>query len=103
MARTTITWQDATATLDPNCYNFTQSTTTILTAFASAPCQSTALTISGGPTEVRLDPGSATITAHGAPGPRTIQLPAAYGPPHVLDYAGPAPKSVTLNRIRREQ
>ena len=102
-ARTTISWDHATAVIDPDCYSFTDGPTTIVTAFGPAPCQAAGITVDGGAAEVRLQPDHATITAHGAPGPRTIGLPAAWGSRYQMDYAGPQPKSVTLNPGRREQ
>ena len=93
-ARITISWNGATATIDPDCHSFTQGTTAIVTAFGSAPCQAAGIAIAGGATEVRIQPDRATITAHGAPGPRRISLPG--GGLHQVDYAGPDPRTVTL-------
>ena len=105
-ARTTISWNAATAIIDPDCYSFTEGSTTIVTAFGSAPCQAAGITVEGGAAEVRLQPGRATITAHGAPGPRSLSLPGAWTPAppiairdgrYLLDYAGSEPITVTLN------
>jgi hypothetical protein len=93
-ARTTISWNGATAAIDPDCYSFTEGSTTIVTAFGSAPCQAAGISVAGGATEVRIDRDRATITAHGAPGPRSISLPE--GGRHRIDYAGPDSKTVTL-------
>jgi hypothetical protein len=93
-ARITISWNGATAAIDPDCYRFTQGSTTIVTAFGPAPCQAAGIAIQGGATEVRLDPGRATITAHSAPGPRSISLPS--GGHYEMDYTGPDPRTVTL-------
>ena len=97
-ARTTISWNGAPAAIDPDCYRFTQGSATIVTAFGPAPCQAAGIAIQGGATEVRLDPGHATVTAHGAPGPRSIALPS--GEHYQMDYTGPAPKTVTLPTSR---
>jgi hypothetical protein len=53
-----------------------------------------------GAAEVRLQPDGATITAHGAPGQRTIGLPPSYRSPYHMDYAGPQPGSDTLTPRR---
>jgi hypothetical protein len=92
--KTTISWNAATAIVDPYCYTYTEGATTIVTAFGPAPCQADGIAIQGGATEVRLQPDRATITAHGAPGRRTIGLPASYGGRYLMDYSGPQPKSV---------
>ena len=80
--------------IDPDCYSYTAGPTTILTAFGPAPCQSAGIAVAGGATEVRIQPDRATITAHGAPGPRTISLPGR--DPYVMNYTGPDPQTVTL-------
>ncbi len=105
-ARTTISWNGATAIVDPDCYSFTEGSTIIVTAFGSAPCHAAGIAVEGGAAEVRLQPGRATITAHGAPGPRSLSLPGAWIPAapialragrYLLDYAGSAPITVTLS------
>jgi hypothetical protein len=93
-ARTTISWNGATAAIDPDCYSFTEGSTTIVTAFGSAPCQAAGISVAGGATEVRIDRDRATITAHGKPGPRSISLPE--GGRHQIDYVGPDSKTVNL-------
>jgi hypothetical protein len=86
--KATISWNGATVatvTLDPDCYTYTAGATTILTAFGPAPCQAGAIAVTGGATEVRIQPDGATITADGAPGPRTVSLPD--GQRYTMDYS----------------
>jgi hypothetical protein len=87
--------------MDPDCYTYTAGATTILTAFGPAPCQAAGAAIRGGSAEVRIQPDGATITAHGAPGARTISLPDNQR--ITMDYAGPDPKTVTLNPAGRKE
>ena len=96
-ARTTISWNGATAAIDPDCYSYTESRTTIATAFGPAECRAAGIAVAGGAAEVRIQRDRATVTAHGAPGLRTIELPAAWGGRYLMDYAGSQPKTVTLN------
>ena len=80
--RTTISWNGATAALDPDCYSYTQGATTILTAFGPAPCHAAGIAVEGGATEIRIQAGRTTITAHGPAGVRTVTLPGS--PPRRL-------------------
>jgi hypothetical protein len=91
-ARTTISWSGATAVLDPDCYSYTQGTTTILTAFGPAPCHAGGIGVAGGATEIRIQPDRTTITAHGSAGMRSITLPGSA--PRSLDYKGGLPMTV---------
>jgi hypothetical protein len=99
--KTIVAWNGATVTMDPDCYTYTAGATTILTAFGPAPCQAAGAAIRGGSAEVRIQPDGATITAHGAPGARTISLPDNQR--ITMDYAGPDPKTVTLNPAGRKE
>ncbi|MGD0362295.1 MAG: aryl-sulfate sulfotransferase, partial [Bryobacteraceae bacterium] len=99
--RTTIAWNDSTTMIDPDCYTYNDTRSTIVTAFGATPCQSAGIAIAGGAAEVHIQPDRATITAHGAPGPRTISLPSSWGARRVIDYAGPQPKTVILHPVGR--
>lgn len=90
----TISWKDGTARIGPDCYSFRSGTAEIVTAFGAQPCQSGAIEIRGGPTEVMADGGHVVVTAHGAPGVRTITAPGQLQ--RKFSYAGGHPEALLL-------
>ncbi len=101
---------DETTLLAPSFYAFYSPRRQILATFDAAPAAGAGLRAEGGPVEIVVQDGEITLTAHGAPGVRTIALPGQWEPQGgvtglkpqgdrwLFDYAGPAPLSVKLGR-----
>jgi len=65
-------------TLTDNSYAYQNSSQLLLTTYSGAQASANGITISGGPAEVILKGGTATVTAHGPAGTRTIQIPGSW-------------------------
>jgi hypothetical protein len=89
-------------------YTFKDARRTIVTSFGAVPIAVERITIAGGPTEVIVEGNTATVTAHGERGRRTLTLPGAWvsasavsrtGSTYTLDYQDDRPLTVTLRRV----
>jgi len=85
---TTISASGEQTLVADNYYAFQSSQQTALTTTGSASASAFGIQISGGPTEVVLSAGNVIITAHGAAGTRTIQLPGSWQPVAPLTLQG---------------
>ncbi len=101
------TANDAT-TIGPDWYAFTNAQRTAVASFGALPVEIHGVHLSGGPTELILEPDRLLITAHGSSGVREIQVPGTWAavPPLVattsgfaLDYSGEAPLQLVLGHI----
>jgi hypothetical protein len=90
-----VTRAASTTQFDNRCYSYRDVHTTMVTAFGSEKCESSGISIQGGPTEVAIGRHRATIAAHGSSGIRTVHLPGS-PVPQVLDYAGGSTQIVIL-------
>jgi hypothetical protein len=99
---------NSTTTFDDHCYSYTDSQSTILTAYGQGLCKASGISIQGGSAEVRMENDRVGITAHGAPGLRTISLPGSWNPKppitrqqsrYVVNYKGGGPETVALDPL----
>jgi hypothetical protein len=106
-SRTNINTSTEQISLTENSYSYKSATQTVLTTYSSAAANANGISISGGPAEVILKGGTATITAHGSAGIRNIQIPGVWlpqGPVTILNgvltlnYQGGDAVRVVLNQ-----
>jgi hypothetical protein len=84
-----------TTVFNGNSYVWRGPSSTSVASFGPGPASADGISISGGPTEVFVAGNEVTITAHGAPGMRSVRVP---GGSWDFDYPGGQPK--TLRQVR---
>ena len=103
-----ITRVAETVRLNEHYYSYSNGRKVALTAFDTVPVVGNGMAISGGPMEIVLGSGTATVTFHGAPGVRTFSLPGSWtaaggisgsGSSFTYFYQGQNPTTIVLPRV----
>jgi hypothetical protein len=83
-----VAQRDSTLCFSEHSYSFTDSARTVLTTFDNTFVAFAGVSVSGGPTEVIVAGNTATITASGCAGMRSISLEGNWSAPQGIDQSG---------------